>query len=555
MSALATSDVAIHPMVDRALVPVAALLLTVVGLVLTIACVNLASFLLARAADRRREVAIRLALGASRSQLVRQLLIESVLLSLLGGGAGVLLAVWIVRTLTSFQPPIPIPINLDIGVDGTVLAFTFAVSVAAGLAFGLVPALQATRPAVAATLRSEAGAVTADRRRFSLRNALVVAQVAVSLVLLIGSGLFVRSLQKAQRIDPGFDTGPAAILWPNLELSGIRGERASLLYAQLRDALLATPGVTAVGMADRLPLGIAIQTRGITIDGVAPPPGEDEISVDFTHADAGYFDIMDVPLVAGRGFTAGDGLGAPTVAIVSEAAARRFWPAGEAVGRHFYLDSDRDAPVRVVGVARDTRVRTLGEAPRPYVYFHAAQQEGPELQIIVRGTVAAGELLARARRTLLAIDRDLVLMDAKTMDEHLALFLFPPRIAALLLSAFGALSLLLAAVGLYGVVRYAVARRAREIGIRMALGADPRQLVRMLTGAGLRLVATGSAIGIVLAAAVTWPLSRFLFGIRAIDVATFIAIPMLLAAIGLLAAWLPARRVSRADPVAALRAE
>ncbi|MCI0437356.1 MAG: FtsX-like permease family protein, partial [Gemmatimonadetes bacterium] len=262
MTAIPTTDVSIHPLVDKALLPVAALLMTVVGLVLMIACVNLASFLLARAADRRREIAIRLALGAKRFHLMRQLLIESVLLSLLGGAAGVLLAVWTVRLLTGFQPPIPVPLNLDIRIDGTVLVFTFVVSMIAGITFGLVPALHATRPDVAHTLKSEAGNVTAERRRFNLRNGLVVTQVAVSLVLLIGSGLFVRSLRKAQEIDPGFDAGPAALLWPNLELSGVPNAAATQLYARLREAILALPGVTGVGMADRIPLGFAIQTKG-----------------------------------------------------------------------------------------------------------------------------------------------------------------------------------------------------------------------------------------------------------------------------------------------------
>jgi predicted permease len=554
MSAIPTTDVSIHPVVDKALLPVAALLMTVVGLVLMIACVNLASFLLARAADRRREIAIRLAIGAKRFHLMRQLLIESVLLSLLGGAAGVLLAQWTVRLLTGFQPPIPIPLNLDFHIDGTVLAFTFAISVVAGIGFGLLPALHATRPDVAPTLKSEAGNVTAERRRFNLRNGLVVTQVAVSLVLLIGSGLFLRSLRKAQEIDPGFDTGPAAILWPNLEMSGVSDEASRPLYARLREAILATPGVTEVAMADRLPLGFAIQTRGINIDGVEPSAGQDALHVDFTHVDSDYFAVMDVPIVAGRNFSAADAAGSPTVAIISEAMARRFWANTEAIGKHFY-PGDRNAPVTVIGIARDTRVRTLGEAPRPYFYLHAPQHAGPELLIVVRGSLPAGELLAAARRTALEIEPNLVVFDAKTMEQHLALFLFPPRMAALLLSTFGGLALLLAAVGLYGVISYTVSRRAREMGIRMALGAQPHQLVTMVTAAGLRLVGTGAAIGIVLAATVTSLIARFLYGIRAMDFVTFAGVPLLLIAVGLFATWLPARRASRSDPVAALRSE
>jgi predicted permease len=553
-SMLPTRDVAIHPMVDRVLVPVAFLLLAAVALVLVIACTNLAGFLLARALDRRKEIAVRLALGAKRIQLVRQLVVESLILALLGGAAGVLVAHFTLNLLMRFQPPLPIPLRLDVGLDERVFVFTLVVSVVAGLAFGLVPGLQGTRAQVMPVLRDEAG-TTGTRRRRGMRDILVIMQVAVSVLLLIGSGLFVRSLQKAQAVDPGFDTGPAAILWPNFQLSGYDEARGRLILDALVQRLRSSPGVSAVGVADRLPLGAAIMTQDFSLDGAEPPPGQDPFHIDYTHVDAGYFEALRVPLVAGRSFTAADGPNAPRVAIVSEATVRRFWPEGEAVGRLFYLRGQSDALVTVIGVVRDTKVRTLGESARPYVYLSVNQQYLDAVQLVVRGTGSSAQLLANARRTALEVDPQLVLFEAKTMEEHLSLMLYPPRMAALLLSVFGGLALLLSAVGLYGVVSYAVARRTREVGVRMALGATRRDVLSLMLQGGLRLVGAGSVVGLVLGAALTWSIAGFLFGVRATDLVTFVAVPFLLGFVGLLASWVPARRASNVDPLAALRAE
>ncbi len=555
MSLVPSSSVAIHPAVDRALYPVAGLLLAVVGLVLLIACANLASFLLARATDRRREIAVRLSLGAHRWQLVRQLVVESILLSLLGGVAAVLLAQWALRLLTSFQPPLPIPVHLNVGIDSHVLLFTLAISIVAGIAFGLAPGLQATRADMSSVLRDEAGGVIGGRRRVTLRGALVVAQMAVSVLLLVGAGLFLRSLDKAQRIDPGFDIGPAAILWPQLDMSGFDDKSGPPVQRQLVDALRALPGVTGVALADRLPLGAAIQTENISVDGVQPPPGQKTWDVDFTHVDGAYFDLLHIPLMAGRVFTDADGAGTARVAVISEAAARQFWPGGDAVGQIFYLGRTRDTPVRVVGVVRDTKVRTLGEAPRPYFYLNSAQTYIPSMMFVLHGSLPAPQLVAAAQRTALAINPRIVIMEAKTMEQHLALLLYPPRMAALLLSVFGGLALLLAAVGLYGMVSYAVARRTREVGIRAALGASQRDVVGLLTGGGVKLIGVGCAIGLALAAALTWLLSGFLYGVHATDALTFLAVPALLGGVGVLASWVPARRAAHVDPMHALRTE
>jgi predicted permease len=549
MSALPSGDVALHPYVDRMLTPVAALLLGVVGIVLLIACANLASFLLARAEDRRKEIAVRLALGAGRWALVRQLLVEATILAGFGGLAGVVLANWTLQLLKGFQPPIPVPVDLVIELDGTVLAFTAVVSLMAGIAFGLAPAMQATNPDVAPTLKDEAGG-TAKPGRFNLRNALVVTQVAFSFVLLIGAGLFVRSLQKAQLIDPGFDTGPAAMVWPIAQLSGYETvDEQQLLARTLEERFLAHPAIDEVIIADRLPLGAGVQTNGYILPGVPSESPDGNWDIDVANVAPGYFRGMDVPIVRGRAFTRDDVEG-DRVTIVSQAFVDRFYPGQDVLGLQLQMASGAIMPV--VGVAQDTKVRTLGEAPRPYVY-QVARRSFIDMQYVVRGDATSAELLAAALQVLDEVDPDLVVMEAKTMNEHLALLLFPPRMAALLLSVFGGLALLLSAIGIYGVVSYAVSKRTRELGIRISLGASASDVVRMAVGGGMRLVVVGGFVGVALAGALTWSISDFLYGISSTDVATFVAIPVLLCGVALLAAFVPARRASAVDPVTALR--
>ena len=555
MSAVATNDVSVHPIVDKAMVPVAGLLLGVVGLVLLIACVNLASFLLARAEERRKEIAVRLALGAGRGALVRQLLVETVLLALLGGGVGIGLARWTLDLLLGFQPPIPVPIELDVSLDRHVLFFTLGVSLLAGLLFGLAPALQATRPDVAQTLKDEGGR-TGKPGRFNLRSVLVVTQVAFSFVLLIGAGLFVRSLQKAQTIDPGFYTGPAAMVMPMLELSDVKSDQARAeYYRTLKERLLAEPDIEQVAFADRVPLGMSVELSSFKLPGVPSERPDGLWDIDDTHVAPGYFATMDVPIVQGRAFTEADVDGDATV-VVSEAFVRRFFPGRDLVGTT--IEGGHGDAMRVIGVARDTKVRTLGEAPRPFVY----QLQGLDgvgavlgMEVIVRGKGTSARLLATERRIVQELDPDVPLFEAKTMNEHLSLMLFPPRMAALLLSVFGALALALAAVGIYGVVSYSVSRRTRELGIRMSLGASSGDVVRMAVNGGMRLVLGGGVVGVALAAAVTWALKSFLFGIHGTDLVTFATIPVILSAVALVAAFVPARRASAVDPVRALRRE
>jgi predicted permease len=555
MSVVPSADVSIHPSVDRILTPVAALLLAVVGVVLLIACANLASVLLARAEDRRREIAVRLALGAGRRRLVGQLLVETMLLAIMGGLAGLVLAHWTVGLMMALKPPLPVPVDVAISLDRTVLFFTVGVSLVAGLAFGLVPALQATNPDIAPTLKNE-GIGSGSRRAIDLRGALVVTQVAFSFVLLIGAGLFVRSLQSARTIDPGFDIGPGAVVWPMPELSGLEtpGE-VRAFYDEYVARLQANPSVTGVALADRLPLGSVAQTGGYVLPGVPSQTPDGDHDIDNTNVNAGYFSALGIEIVEGRAFTEADEEGEPVV-IVSEAFVDRYYPGEEMVDRTIQTSgSGRD--LRIIGVAADTKVRTLGEAPRPYVYQLQGQfGVATSMQVVVKGRGTSEQLVAIAREVLDEVSPGMVLFEEiKTMDEHLALLLFPPRIAAVLLTVFGGLALVLAGIGIYGVVSYAVAKRTRELGIRMSLGATARDVVTMAVGGGMRLVAVGGIVGILLAGAVTWSVSSYLFGISARDIVTFVTIPALLSIVALVAAWIPARRASHVDPVRALRSE
>jgi predicted permease len=553
MSALPVSEVSLHPFVDRILVPVAGLLLVVVGIVLLIACANLASFLLARAEDRQKEIALRLALGSGRGRLVRQLLVETVLLASLGGVAGLLLARWTLDLLLSFQPPLPVPVSFVVELDGSVLAFTAAVSIVAGVLFGLAPALQATRPDLAPTLK-DAGRRPGRAGRYSLRNSLVVTQVAFSFLLLIGAGLFIRSLQKAQAIDPGFDTSPAAMVWPLPELAGYESSEEVVAYFRtVRDRLLADPQIDAVAMASRLPLGSEIQTNGYEIPGNPSDTPDGDWDLDDTTVMPGYFETMGVEILQGRSFRDED-LDGERVVVVSQAFVDRFYRGEDVLGRTISYPGSSD-PFRIVGVARDTKVRSLGEAPRPFIYHTPWPGFIPGMQVVVRGSLPGAGLLALTRGIMDEVDPDMVMFSAKTMNEHLALMLFPPRMAAFFLGVFGGLALLLSGIGIYGVVSHAVARRTHEMGIRLSLGATARDVVVMSVGGGMRLVAVGAVIGVVLAGTVTWLISGYLYGISSTDVVTFLAIPVLLTGVALVAAFVPARRASRVDPVRALRSD
>jgi predicted permease len=533
------------------------LLMTVVGLVLLIACANVANLLLTRATARRKEIAVRLSLGASRSRLIRQLITESMALSLLGGVAGMLIAIWGTDLLMAFKPPAPFPIEIDLGADWRVLGFTFGLSLLTGVLFGLAPALAASRPDLVASLKDEAGGATGRGR---LRGALVVAQVALSLMLLICSGLFIRSLRNAGSVDPGFDADNLLALSMDLQLQGYSETTGRNFSRQLLDRARALPGVVSASMTDELPLGISGGARrAITIEGYTAQPGE-STEINSSSVAPGYVETLGVPLLRGRAFNEQDREGSPGVVMINEAFARRYWPGQEPIGKRIQMGVARsganDSPyLEVVGVVKDGKYVTLGEESTPFFYLNLAQryQSSPTLIVRTRGNPL--DYLAAVRSEVAALDKSLALYDVKTMRRHLGLALLPARLAGSVLGVFGLVALVMAAAGIYGVMAYSVAQRTREIGVRMALGASAGAVLRLVTRQGMKLTLAGMAIGLAVSLALTRLMKSLLFGVSATDPLTFVVVALLLIAVALLACWIPARRAAKVDPMVALRCE
>ncbi|MBX3280240.1 MAG: ABC transporter permease [Acidobacteria bacterium] len=552
VSVLPESEARVPPQARMPVVIFAALLLSVVGLVLLIACANVANMLLARATARRKEIAVRLALGAGRGRLIRQLLTESILLALLGGAAGLVLALWGADLLMAFKPPVPVPLEINLPLDWRVLGFLSGLSLLTGIVFGLVPALAASRPEVVGALKYESGG---GGNRGRLRGALVVAQVAVSALLLICAGLFLRSLQNASAIDPGFDAENLLALSMDLQLQGYDEARSRQFSSQLLESMRAVPGVVNASLASTLPLGFGGRMN-ITIEGYNAQQGEDREVHNSTVA-PGYFETLRIGLLQGRAFDEQDRAEAPGVVIVNEAFARRYWPGQAPLGKRIQLGSGgNDSPyLTVIGVARDGKYNSLGESATPFFYRALAQARVSAPTLIVRTAGNPGDSLAAVRAAVEALDKNLPLYDVKTMRQHLGLALWPARLAGGALGVFGLLALLLATAGLYGVMSNAVAGRRREIGVRMALGADAAAVLRLVLQQGMKLVMVGLSMGLAAALALTHLLKSLLFGISATDPLTFTGIALLLTCTALLACWIPARRATKVDPLVALRCE
>jgi predicted permease len=548
------------------LVSVAGLLLAVVAMVLLIACANVANLLLARASGRRKEIAVRLAMGASRSRLVRQLLTESVLLSLAGGVGGLLLALWTIDLLKTATPPDGIfSFTLDYRLDARVLSFTFLLSLATGVIFGLAPALQASRPDLVPALKDESAAAAQGRRRFSLRNLLVVAQVALSLVLLIGAGLFLRSLHNAQAIDPGFDAGKILNAQLNINLLRYTKTQGQEFYRQIVERVEALPGVESASMARVVPMSGGGRTSSLLIEGQEAPDRvsrsegtglqENPNTVNANEVGLKYYQTMGIPLLGGRDFTSQDNAGAPLTLIVNEAFARRYFDGDEVIGKRVSFRGAQGPWSQIVGVVRDSKYRTIGEMPRPTAYVPLAQNHETGMALHVRTIGDPTSVAGAVRREVQALDQNLPVTNLQPMSAVLGSSLFAARMGALLLAIFGLLALLLAAVGLYGVMSYTVSRRTREIGIRMALGAQTGNVLRLVLKEGMTLVVGGVTGGLIVAAAVTRLLASFLYGVSPLDLVTFAGIPLVLGLVALLATYLPARRATKVDPMIALRYE
>ena len=531
----------------------AGLLMAVVALVLLLACTNLANLLLARVAERRKEIAVRLAMGASRFRLVRQLLTESVLMAVIGGALGLLLAFWLVDLAVALKPPVDVPLSVELQIDHRVLLFTSAISVVTGVLFGLLPALQATKTDLVSALKDDASTVA--RRRSYLKGGLIVFQVALSLVLLICGGLMLRGLGRAQTLELGFIPQNAVEVSFDLRLQGYDRARAKEFQKLLLERVRALPGVEAAGIADLVPVDLHFSSSTVLIEGRAIERSASAPRALNNRITPGYFGAMGTRLIDGRDFTEQDDEKSARVAIVNETFARRFWPGESPLGKRFSLGG-ADAPmVQVVGVAQDGKYAGLAEDPRSFVYRPIWQSYSGSSNLIVRSRTDSERLLSTLRGEIAALDPQLPISSAKTMVDHLNFPMLPARLAAILLGSFGLLALVLAAIGLYGVMSYTVSKRTREIGIRMALGAESRDVMSMVLRQGMALAAAGVAIGLLAAFALTRALTSLLYGVSATDATTFIVVALLLTGVALVACFVPARRATRVDPMVALRHE
>lgn len=537
------------------MLPAAGLLLAIAGLVLIIACVNVVSLLLTRAFARQKEIAIRLALGASRSGLVRQLLTESLVLFFCGGAIGLLLSYWATGLLLRLAPTDK-TIVINSVIDYRIYGFALLLSFVTGIIFGLAPALQASKPNLMRGLKNEVFGSGGSRRKLRLRNVFLIAQVALSIILLVFAGLFVRSLRNAKSIDPGFTVENAVVVPVNLKLQRYSEDKGRDFYQRLVQRVESTPGVKSVSLARFVPLGFSASGKSmVTIEGREPSREEMPTMIGNNVVGQKYFQTMEIPIVKGRDFDAHDTKGATNVVIINETAVRRLWPNADAIGKRFSLNGTRGPYLEVIGVAKDSKYESLGESPQPHLYQPALQEYYAKMYLVVRTTSNQSTLIGPIRQQLLEMDSKLPITEIGTLSDQVSRSLFPARAAAWLLGSFGALALILAAVGLYGMLSYSVSQRKQEIGIRMALGAEPRAVVTLVLREGMRLVLIGMAIGLALALAATRLLSNFVFGVSASDPLTFTMVPLVLTFVALVACYIPALRATRVDPIIALRTE
>ncbi len=549
-----TSGVRIHPGADRVLVPLAAGLMAVVGLVLLIACANVARMLLARAASRRREIGIRLAIGASRGRLVRQLLTESVTLAAIGAAAGTAIAWWLTRLVATLSLPIPIPLTLDLRIDGRVLAFTVAVTLVAGLVAGLAPAFAASGPGLSGELRGGAPLARVAGRRWSLRDGLVALQIAVTMVLVVCAALLARSLMNARQADVGFRAAGLAIVSLDLDMVRYDQARATQFFDRAMERISRLPGVESVARAERLPFSINFNQQELFIPGYQKP-GDRTLTIQVTRVSPDYFRTLGVSILQGRGFSAADTPESPGVAIVNETFARRFFPGESALGKVVHQRGPEGPAFQIVGVSADHKVMTVGEAPEPYVQFSTTQRPSPYGALVARTRLDAGALVGQMERELLAMEPNLVLVDQQTMDAQVAATLLPIRATAWIVAVVGVVGLFLATAGLYGTIAYSVSRRTREIGIRMALGAQASAVVGLVLRQGLGVAVAGVAVGAGLAALAAQALRSLLYGVTLADPVAWGASALAVFGAALVANLAPVRRAVRVDPSSALRAE
>jgi putative ABC transport system permease protein len=525
-----------------------------VGLVLLIACFDVAGMLLVRAQQRRREVAVRVALGASRWRIARQLVSEGVLLFAMGGAAGLLMAVWMRDLLLAFVPQLPVPLYVELSLDWRVLGFGLMLSLVSGLLASLAPALQTSHTDPVAVLKEE---TTGARRRMRLRNALVLGQVAVTLVLLVCAGLFARSLQHAATVDAGFKIEDLKVVGLDFALAGMKQADGLAFADQMLQRTQTLPGVQSAALAWGLPLdGGGRALGGITAAGYQDPSGESLLDADWNIVTPGYFATMEIPLLRGRDFTAADAQGATEVAIVNETLAERLWPGRDPVGQKLLNPQGDEQPrvLEVIGVARNQKYRSLGDEPRNFVFVPLKQTYMGGLMLAAR-TAPGAPFFGEFRAMLRAMNPYLPILYTQSMEEVAAVGLLPQRVAGWVSGSLGLLGLLLAGMGLYGVTAFSTTQRTREIGIRMALGAQRGDVLALVLRQGLKLAAIGLAAGLALSLGAAQLIAGLLFGVSPADPLVLMAVAIGLGAVALLASYIPARRATQVDPMVALRYE
>lgn len=545
---LRQQDAGIHPTMRQAQVGLSGVVMAVVLMLLLIACVNVANLFLARARDRWREMAVRQSLGATRGVLIRQLMTESVIFSLIAGAIGLFVAWGAITLLNGVSLPFDIDFTPDVRLSPAVLLFTLAITLVTGVLFGLAPALQATRPSLVPTLKGEA---PAGGGRSRMSRGLVVAQMALSLILLVSASLFLRNLREATTVDKGFDSSNVLLASVNPELQGYDRPRTEQFYRQLLDRVQAIPNVKAVGLVDQVPLGLGSSDTYVEIPGYTAAPNE-PMSVLYATVAPGYFDAMRIPILRGRGFTVQDDSLAPRGLVVNERFAQRFYKGVDAVGRTLKVGRREHT---ILGVVPTGKYKSLGEDPTAYMYFAQAQRWSAQMTMNIRTTGDPSAIVPTLRSVVAAMDPALPLADVRTMDEWLGTALLPARLTGSVLGIFGILGLLLAAVGMYGVMAYSVAQRTKEIGIRMAIGAAESQVLGLVMRQGMTLVGAGAVIGLAGALGASRLVRGLLIGGQAVDPLTFVGVPLVLIGVSALAIWVPARRAGAVNPVTAIKSE
>ena len=534
-------------------------LLGAVGFVLLIACSNVANLLLARAASRQKEIAVRMALGASRSRIVRQLITESLLLALMGGGAGLLLALWGVESLIALGPA-DLPRLSGVSVDGWVLSFTFLISIITGVVFGLAPALKASKPDLNEALKEGSRGSTEGFSGRRLRNLLVVSEMALALVLLIGAGLLIRSFLRLQQINPGFD--PSNVLMVQVELPESKykdSSQVSTFFEQAIERIKALPGVESAGGVTTPPLGGSNMRTSFSVENrPAPPPGQEPLA-HYRAITPDYFRALRIPILRGQGFSENYRKDSPGRIIINETMANRFWPGEDPIGQRISIgmavDDNEPTKWEIIGIVGDVRHAALDVEPLPEMYTPHSQQSWSFLTLVVRSSSDPMALAGPVRNEILAVDKDQPVSNIRSMESLVSASVAQPRFYLLLFGIFAALALILAAVGIYGVLSYSVTQRMHEIGIRLALGAKPSDVVKLVVGQGMILAIIGVGIGLIVAFILTRLMSSLLYKVSATDPVTFAALALLLVAVALLASYIPARRATKVDPMIALRYE